>query len=213
MKRSWLKFLAGAVFAAFVAQAGVALAHHGGGFPGSSGGQSTVRQATFHAPITGIQPVKINPTLPVNPVGPGKIGVNPIGPGKLPGNGTIIVTDPGHPTNPLGPVTFPGGGKIGPIGPIGPVGPVGPIGPTQPPGGGNVGCKPWWPPIILGCVPYGGFGGYGGYYGGNYPVYSQTVYSQTAVMPATTSVVVSDPTPATTVASLEKLPQVPVAQR
>jgi hypothetical protein len=48
-------------------------------------------------------------------------------------------------------------------------------------------------------------GGYGGYYGGYYPVYTQSV-----VMPATTSVVVTEPVTATTVASLEKLPQVPV---
>ncbi|MBW8884939.1 MAG: hypothetical protein JF612_09235 [Planctomycetia bacterium] len=55
---------------------------------------------------------------------------------------------------------------------------------------------------MLGCVPWGG---YGGYYGGTYPVFTQTV-----VMPATTSVVASEPVVTTTVASAEKLPQVPV---
>ncbi|HMC11320.1 MAG TPA: hypothetical protein VKH44_08520, partial [Pirellulaceae bacterium] len=64
----------------------------------------------------------------------------------------------------------------------------------------NPGCKPWWPPIMLGCVPCGGY--YGGCY---YP----PVYTQTVVVPATTSLVVTE-APLTTVATVEKLPQVPV---
>jgi hypothetical protein len=55
---------------------------------------------------------------------------------------------------------------------------------------------------MLGCVPCGG---YGCYYPGYYPVYTNTV-----VLPATTSVVVSQPVTTTTVAAVEKLPQVPV---
>ena len=63
-------------------------------------------------------------------------------------------------------------------------------------GNGNKCCKPWWPPIVIGCVP---FGGYGGYYGGYYPVYTQTI-----ILPATTSVVAGPIVPVTAVASAGK---------
>src|SRR5581483_4360203 len=173
----------------------------------------------------------IGPIGPIKPPGNGNgsvVGaiIGPISPIMPPNDGGI---GPIRPIGPIGPIKPPGNGPIvGPIGPSGPIGPIGPIKPpggggNQPPGGGGNGggnqppgssgggcnpggtcgpCwKPWWPPIVLGCVPCGG---YGCYYPGYYPVYTQSV-----VLPATTSVVVSEPVYTTTVASVEKLPQVP----
>jgi hypothetical protein len=206
-------------FLATAAGASVAWAHGGsvGSFHNMGGNyHGGVQQATFHAPINTIHPIHVNPTFPIHPIGTGKLPVgpiSPIGPIKPPGGGGTIVVDPIHP---IGPIKPPFNGNGGVVGPIKPIGPVGPIGPIKPPGGGgqpplppgngtgncNVGCKPWWPPIILGCVPCYG---YGCYYGGYYPVYTQTV-----VWPATTSVVVTETAPTTTVVAAEKLPQVPV---
>ena len=60
---------------AFLAVAGVACttwAYHGGSMGGqgfhAQGQSSGVRQATFHAPITTIHPIGVNPTLPVGPI-------------------------------------------------------------------------------------------------------------------------------------------------
>jgi hypothetical protein len=211
MKRT--TFVRAIAFLATAAGASAAWAHGGSAASFHSVGgnfHTGVQQATFHAPINTIHPIGVNPTFPIHPVGPGKLPIGPIGPIgpiKPPGLGGGIVVDPVHPIGP---------GKL----PIGPIGPISPIGPIKPPGGGGqpplpggngtggckVGCKPWWPPIILGCVP---FGGYGGYYGGYYPIYTAG-YTQTVVLPATTSVVLADNTPTTSLVAAEKLPQVPV---
>src|SRR5262245_1631346 len=209
----------------FLAVAGVSCttwAHHGSSPGGqvfhSQGQYNGVRQTTYHLPITNVNPIKVTPTFP-GTLGPGKFPngpIGPIGPIKPPGNGNAGFVGPIIPIVPIGPIKPPGGGGVGPIGPIGPILPPGGRGPLPPgpPGGGiplppgptggcKIGCKPWWPPIILGCVPCGG---YGCYYPGYYPVYSSTV-----VLPvATTTVVASQPVTTTTLVSTEKLPQVPV---
>src|SRR3954452_16321419 len=84
MKRSWLRFVAATVFAAFGTVSGTALAHggghggggfHGGGMPHASAPSfSPVRQASFNAPIHNISPVKVGKPItaggltPVSPV-------------------------------------------------------------------------------------------------------------------------------------------------
>jgi hypothetical protein len=61
-------------------------------------------------------------------------------------------------------------------------------------GGKGNGGKQCFPPIVLGCVPLGGFGGY---YGGYYP----PVYSSTVIVPTAMPVVVADSTPVSTAAT------------
>jgi hypothetical protein len=181
-------------------------------------------------PLGPVGPIKtpggpiVGPIGPIKPPGGGPIvgpvgPIGPIGPIKPPGGGPIV--GPVGPIGPIGPIKPPGGGPI--VGPVGPIGPIGPIKPPgggggggqppggggggQPPGGGGGGCNPGgngkhcWPPIVLGCVPCG----VGSYYGCYYP----PVYTQTVVVPATTSVVVAE-TQVVDVGAVEKLPQVPV---
>src|SRR2546423_12217761 len=91
----------------FLAVAGAACttwAHQGGSIGGqvhNQGQSSGVRQTTFHAPITTIYPIGLNPTLPVGPIGPGKFPIGPIGPIKPPGSGGGNGVDP---IPPLGPI-------------------------------------------------------------------------------------------------------------
>ncbi len=162
-------------------------------------------------PIGPIKPPVVGPIKPpfgpikppvVGPIGPIKPPVvGPIGPIKPPVVGPIGPIKP--PLGPIGPIKPPMGPIKPPMGPI--VGPVTP--PICPPHHGGGHChKPWWPPVVLGCVPCVGAGVY---YGGYYP----PVYAQTTVVPAVATTVVTEQpvvTPVVVAMTVEKLPEVPV---
>jgi hypothetical protein len=237
MSRFWLDSVAAMVFVVFGTIAGTASAHHGGGggggfggnhFGGGNGAGGGVGQAVFQGPINHSAPIKVGnpsggvspfkPTFPSGPIVAGPLKSLPTGPiGQIKPSGGVMgplkppVVGPIKP-----PIKWPGGTVVGPtnpltIGPSGPKGPTGPIGPKQPPGNGTGNCKvckPWWPPIIFGCVPI--IGG-GGYYGGYYP----PIYNQTVIVPAPVVTTAGEPTqpvtsPVVTTAPIEKLPEVPV---
>lgn len=197
MKRSFFQLIPAAAFVALGIAAPTLQADHGSSHHGSShsaGHQmsshtlsssqfNTVRNGSFNGTITNnlhpinnnLKPIKIDPTFSRGPITSGKISTVPL-----------------HTIKPMGGSS--GGSSSTPTtnGKI-----------FCPPNGNcHIGCKPCWPPIILGCGPCHG------YYGGCYypPVYT---YTETIIVPTSTTVVVTEPK-LTTVASVENLPQVPV---
>jgi hypothetical protein len=237
MKRSWINAVA-TLLAVVFGTAGTALAGHGGGGGGghsggggsarsfSGGSGNVVRQSSFNAPVhNNVSPLKvgssagagsIKPTGPVSPthtINPGNLKV---GTGsQTAGNGKLKL-----PPGSIGP----GGAGKGPVaGTGGGAGGGGqPGGGSGGSGGGNNGnChKGCFPPIVIGCLPCGGY--YGGYYP---PVYTQPVYTQPAVVevtnvinevpaPVAATAATTIESPATTTeapaAAGSKFPQVPV---